>query len=231
MIFRKKASNKSETVQEQHEAGTERLLEEQGKEQVEEQAEEQAKEKAEEQAEKKVERETYSENDSKKMDKELVDEDLDEQHKKDELTKGQSEWDPKSGTSNEENTNQETDHEKIVNQDINKMEKSGGKNLSNNPENVPDFVAGSELNLKEASELAKKKLSEALNKPANATISIEDSGEYWLAVVEIVEEEYLPGQNLKSMNDLLGVYEIKLSHQGKLLKWSRKGSYKRAEIK
>jgi hypothetical protein len=87
-----------------------------------------------------------------------------------------------------------------------------------------------DLDLKQASELAKQKLSEALNKPANATISIEDQGDHWLAVVEIVEEEYLPGQNLKSMNDLLGVYEIKLSHNGKLLKWTRKKSYKRAEI-
>jgi hypothetical protein len=103
---------------------------------------------------------------------------------------------------------------------------SAGKTSKDIPESNPET-----LDLKGASELAKKKLSEALGKPANATISIEDEGEFWLAVVEIVEEEYLPGQNLKSMNDLLGVYEVKLGKTGNLLKWTRKNSYKRAEVK
>jgi hypothetical protein len=98
-------------------------------------------------------------------------------------------------------------------------------------EEAEETLQNGEIDLKQASELAKKKLSDALNKPANATISIENTGDNWLALVEIVEEEYLPGQNLKSMNDLLGVYEVNLSHQGELLKWTRKGSYKRAEMK
>jgi hypothetical protein len=94
-----------------------------------------------------------------------------------------------------------------------------------------EFGPENSSDLKQASELAKKKLSEALDKPANATISIENTGNHWSAMVEVVEEEYLPGQNLKSMNDLLGVYEVHLSLDGKLLKWTRKNSYKRAEIK
>jgi hypothetical protein len=97
--------------------------------------------------------------------------------------------------------------------------------------NVAHKKVSENFDIKQASELAKRKLSEALNKPANATISIENAGDYWLAAVEIIEEEYLPGQNLKSMNDLIGVYEVHLSHQGELLKWTRKNSYKRAEIK
>lgn len=95
------------------------------------------------------------------------------------------------------------------------------------PEPIP--VGG--MDLKKASEVAKKKLAEALGKPANATTSIERQGENWVAIVEILDEEYLPEQNLRSMNDILGVYEVTLSNDGELLKFERKSSYKRGEVK
>jgi hypothetical protein len=122
----------------------------------------------------------------------------------------------------------------IVDEDLDKTspEETGSKQMAQDvDDDISEEISDPSGDLKQASELAKKKLSEALDKPANATISIENAGNHWLAMVEVVEEEYLPGQNLKSMNDLLGVYEVHLSLAGKLLKWTRKNSYKRAEIK
>lgn len=86
------------------------------------------------------------------------------------------------------------------------------------------------MDLKQASEQAKEKLAEALNKKANATISISREGEGWLATVEIIDEEYLPGKNLESMNDILGIYEVKLSANGELSGWSKKSSRKRGDL-
>jgi hypothetical protein len=91
--------------------------------------------------------------------------------------------------------------------------------------------SNSSMDLKQASELVKQKLSDALEKKANATISIEKQTDYWLASVEIIEEEYLPGHNQRSMNDLIALYEVHLSYTGELLKWIRKRAYKRGEIK
>ena len=85
------------------------------------------------------------------------------------------------------------------------------------------------MDVKQASETAKKKLAEALNKKSNATISISKEADYWNAVVEIVEEEYLPGKNLQSMNDIIGVYEIKLNAGGDLISWTKKSSHKRGD--
>jgi hypothetical protein len=157
-------------------------------------------------SEKEAEEEAYSNVPTENSDDVIIDEDLDK--KKEEVSKDMPESFTKEVPSEDESSFTKDDEEE-----------------------KPEPLITGEMNLKQASELAKKKLSEALNKPANATISIENEGDHWFAMVEIVEEEYLPGQNLKSMNDLLGVYEINLSNQGELLKWTRKKSYKRAEIK
>ncbi len=83
------------------------------------------------------------------------------------------------------------------------------------------------MDVKQASETAKKKLAEALNKKPNATVSISKEADYWNAVVEIVEEEYLPGKDLQSMNDIIGVYESKLNAKGDLISWTKKSSHRR----
>lgn len=85
------------------------------------------------------------------------------------------------------------------------------------------------MDIKQASETAKKKLAEALNKKADNTISISREGDKWGVVVEIVDEEYLPGKNLKSMSDIIGVYEVKLNDKGGLLSWTKKSSHKRGQ--
>jgi len=85
------------------------------------------------------------------------------------------------------------------------------------------------LDIKEASETAKKKLAEVLNKKANSTISISKEGEEWLATVEIIDEEFLPGKNLESMSDLIGVYEVKLDSKGEVLSYNKKNSHKRGQ--
>jgi hypothetical protein len=94
-----------------------------------------------------------------------------------------------------------------------------------------DSTTDEEMDIKKASKVVKNKLAEALDKPANATISIEHRGENWVAMVEILEEEYLSGQNVRSMNDIIAVYEVSLSNTGELMKWERKSAYKRGEIK
>jgi hypothetical protein len=83
------------------------------------------------------------------------------------------------------------------------------------------------MSAKQASETAKIKLAEALGKKANATISISKESDGWNAAVEVVEEEYLPGKNLESMNDIIGIYDIKLSRDGELITWTKKSSHKR----
>jgi hypothetical protein len=90
-------------------------------------------------------------------------------------------------------------------------------------------ISGS-LDIKSASELARTKLAEVLEKLPNATTSIVKTGDDWEATVEVVEEEYLPGQNLRSMNDLIGVYQVVLSHNGELLSWAKKGTHKRGHL-
>lgn len=85
------------------------------------------------------------------------------------------------------------------------------------------------MDIKQVSEKAKEKLAEALQKKANAAISVSKEADYWLVAVEIIEEEYLPGKNLSSMNDILAVYEVKLSDAGELLGWTKKSSHKRGK--
>lgn len=85
------------------------------------------------------------------------------------------------------------------------------------------------MNIKEASETAKKKLADVLNKKANSTTSISKEGEEWLATVEIIEEEFLPGKNLQSMNDLIGVYEVKLDSKGEIINYNKKSAHKRGQ--
>jgi len=88
----------------------------------------------------------------------------------------------------------------------------------------------SEGDIKRMSEKAKKALSEALNKNTESTISISKEGNEWLASVEVLEEEYIPGMNMKSMSDIIGVYELKLSNKGELLSWNKKSSRRRGEF-
>jgi hypothetical protein len=83
--------------------------------------------------------------------------------------------------------------------------------------------------LQEAAQSVKMQLAEALHKPANATISITKDGDHWTAQVEVVEEEYLPGQQLKSMNDILGLYEVEMDMDGQLLNWTKRKTYKRSQ--
>jgi hypothetical protein len=96
-------------------------------------------------------------------------------------------------------------------------------------EETPEEIntSSENLDIKTASDYAKKKLGEALQKKPHATISISQEGNEWHAIVEVVEEEYLPGMNLRSMNDIIGVYEIILDSQGRLTKWEKKTSHKR----
>jgi hypothetical protein len=83
------------------------------------------------------------------------------------------------------------------------------------------------MDINEASKTVKEKLGSALNKKPNSTISISKEGTEWNATVEVVEEEYLPGKNLQSMNDIIGVYEVKLDDGGDLTSWVKKGVHKR----
>jgi hypothetical protein len=83
--------------------------------------------------------------------------------------------------------------------------------------------------IKMASDTIKNKLAHALDKTPNATISISFDGENWKADVEVVEEEYLPGQNLKSLNDIFGLYEVFMDASGNLISWTKKRMYKRSQ--
>lgn len=78
------------------------------------------------------------------------------------------------------------------------------------------------MNVEEAAEMAKKKLADALKKKAYATTNISKDGEGWKATVEIVEEEHMPSQF-----DIIGVYEVKMDKDGKLISWNRIKSRKR----
>ena len=89
----------------------------------------------------------------------------------------------------------------------------------------------SESDIKKMSEIAKKKLEETLDKKTESTISISKEGNEWIANVEVLEEEYIPAMNLRSMNDIIGIYEIRLSNKGELLNWDKKSSRKRGELK
>ena len=83
------------------------------------------------------------------------------------------------------------------------------------------------MDIKEVSETAKKKLAEVLNKKANSTASISKEGDFWNAIIEMVDEEYLPGKNIDSMNDIIGVYDVKLNSKGELESYNKKSSHKR----
>jgi hypothetical protein len=83
------------------------------------------------------------------------------------------------------------------------------------------------MNLKEASETIKKNLSETLDKPSNGTTSISKEDSNWTALVEVIEEEYLPGTSLKSMNDIIAVYDVMMSDKGEILSYTKKSTHKR----
>jgi len=96
----------------------------------------------------------------------------------------------------------------------------------------PEPIPAGGMNLKQASKKAMQELGEALGKKAEATTSISREGENWKATVEVVDEVYLPDQkDVRSMNDMIGVYEISLSAQGELLNWTRINSRKRGDTK
>jgi hypothetical protein len=92
-----------------------------------------------------------------------------------------------------------------------------------------DPITWKEGDIKSASETVKHKLSKALNKKVDSTISISKEDDVWNAVVEVVDEEYLPGMEVNSMSDILGVYEVKLSKGGELLGWTKKSAHKRGQ--
>jgi hypothetical protein len=83
------------------------------------------------------------------------------------------------------------------------------------------------LDIKQASKTAKDKLAEALDKKANTVVSVSKEGENWDVIIEIIDEEYLPGKNLESMNDIIGMYDVKMSDKGELLSWNKKSSRRR----
>jgi hypothetical protein len=88
---------------------------------------------------------------------------------------------------------------------------------------------GPPSDIKEAADTIKQKVALALDKKPNATISINKEGDTWHADVEVVEEEYLPGQNIKSMNDILGLYDVVMDASGNILNWTKKKAYKRSQ--
>jgi hypothetical protein len=112
----------------------------------------------------------------------------------------------------------------------------GGKILKKPiPKEIPkkkpaeENITWDEKEIKSVSETAKQKLAKALNKKVDSTISITKEGDVWSAIIEVVDEEYLPGMNLRSMSDIMGIYEAKLSSEGELVGWTKKSSRKRGQ--
>jgi len=81
------------------------------------------------------------------------------------------------------------------------------------------------------SELAREKLSDALDKKVDSVVSISEQEGGWLAELDVIDEEYLPDIELRSMSDIIGTYEVKLDNKGELVSWNKKSSRKRGEIK
>jgi len=96
---------------------------------------------------------------------------------------------------------------------------------------VPTINTGTKLDIKQASETVKQRVADVLNKEAESTVSISKEGDEWHAIVEVVEEKYLPDTDLKSMSDILAQYEAVLSSTGELMKWVKKGSRRRGDIR
>lgn len=120
----------------------------------------------------------------------------------------------------------------IVDEDLDQTPSSPSEEQREEVVEEPEPIPAGGMNLKQASKKAMQELSDALGKTAEATTSISREGENWKAVVEVVDEVYLPDQKgVRSMNDMVGVYEVSLSAQGELLKWTRVSSRKRGEIK
>jgi hypothetical protein len=89
-----------------------------------------------------------------------------------------------------------------------------------------NFDSG-KFDIKLASKTAKVKLSDAIDKKASAVVSASKEGDVWNVIVEMIDEEYLPGKNFDSMSDIIGVYDVKLSNKGELLSWTKKNSRRR----
>jgi hypothetical protein len=95
------------------------------------------------------------------------------------------------------------------------------------PEPKEEIAPSGNMNIKTASETARKKMEETLSKKAYSVASISKEGDVWNARVEMIDEEYLPGQNLASMNDIIGVYDVKLDSKGELISYDKKSSRQR----
>jgi len=78
------------------------------------------------------------------------------------------------------------------------------------------------MNVVEAAEMAKKKLADILKKKAYAATSISKDKDAWKTTVEIIEEEHMPSQF-----DIIGIYEVKMNKDGKLISWEKKESRRR----
>jgi hypothetical protein len=124
---------------------------------------------------------------------------------------------------------EESEQEKPNKETITQSQKANPESLQQE-ESTEKEITYEEGDIGSASEIAKQKLAKAMNKTADSTISISKEDDIWNAVVEIVDEEYLPGMKVKSMSDIIGVYEVKLSNDGNLLSWTKKSSHKRGQI-
>jgi hypothetical protein len=114
-----------------------------------------------------------------------------------------------------------------ISQTTEKKDSEKNKQYSANKTRYHD--AGKKMDLKQVSEIAMKKLSEALNKKVEHVASIKREGEGWQGTVEVVEEEYLPGKNLRSMNDIIGLYDITLDDEGDIINWQKRKTRKRGD--
>jgi hypothetical protein len=123
--------------------------------------------------------------------------------------------------------NHKPKHERMESQNKPEHERMESQNKENHIKHHSTYKSPEDNSIKNASENAKRRLSDALSKKANSTVSITKEGEGWNAVVEIIDEEFLPDMNVKSMNDIIGIYEVKLSKSGDLMGWTKVNSKRR----
>lgn len=93
-----------------------------------------------------------------------------------------------------------------------------------------ETTQGGGMNARQISEIAKKKIAEALDKKAESAVSVFKEGNNWSVDIEVLDEQYLPEQKIKSMNDIIGIYEVKLDSKGELISWVKKSSRQRGNV-
>lgn len=87
------------------------------------------------------------------------------------------------------------------------------------------------MDIEQASENVKEKLSKVLKKKAEETVSINKEGTKWVAHVEVLEEVFLPEHpESRSMSDIIGLYEVQLSESGDIIGWKKLKSRKRENL-